>query len=330
MTDRETYRTAFHLHAPPGAVQRAFNSVGETAARRRRRGPRLLPAAALAAALLVTTAGAELDSGAVTNLLAPMFGSARTELLEEIGRPVGASASADGYTVTAEAIAGDGHKLLLAYSLVREDGQPIPEDIQFFHRENNMTTGKGGGVYSHWEPDPDNPSRMMFYEIYTANQYLPRTIKISLSQIFTEFSDQGDHREPIVLAEGPWDLSFTRRYPDTTREISAKGISFTDTSGHEYTISSLSISALGFYVNGTMPHNGKEPELFDLSASAALADGSVIELNDDSFGFSGSGDDRPYKFRWQAYYKDGVDITMISPGDVVSLNLCGTTIPINS
>lgn len=330
MTDSETYRTAFHLHAPRGAVQRALNSIqAETAAGRRRRNPKLLPAAALVAALLVTTAGAELNSGAVTNLLAPMFGSSRTELLEEIGRPVGASASADGYTVTAEAIAGDGHKLLLAYSLVREDGQPIPEDIQFFHRENNMTTGKGGGVYSHWEPDPDSPSRMMFYEIYTADQHLPRTIEISLSQLFTEFSEQEEHMKPIVLAEGPWELSFTRRYPDTAREISAKGISFTDISGREYTVSSLSVSVFGFYVDGTLPRGKKEPELFDLSASAVLADGSVIELNDDSFGFSGAGD-RPYKFRWQAYYKDGIDITMISPGDVVSLNLCGTTIPINS
>lgn len=234
---------------------------------------------------------------------------------------------ADGYTITAEAVAGDQHKLLLAYSVVREDGQPIPENIQFSSWENNLTNGRGGSVTHYWAHDPNDPSRMMFYEVYTAGQSLPRTVKISFAQIFTDFSDQGDHREPIVLAEGPWELSFTRRYPDTTREVSAKGITFTDNTGREYAISSLSISSLGFFVNGTTPRDGKEPELFDLSASATLADGSVVELNDDSLGVSGA-EGHPYKFRWQSYYKDGVGITLTSPDDVVSLTLCDTTIPV--
>lgn len=326
MTDRERYRAAFAVKAPEGAARRALEAA-HSRPRRRRTIPKALLAAALMGALLVTSVSAEIDSGAVTNLLAPMFGSARTELLEEIGRPVGASVSADGYTITAEAVAGDQHKLLLAYSVVREDGQPIPENIQFSSWENNLTNGRGGSVTHYWAHDPNDPSRMMFYEVYTAGQSLPRTVKISFAQIFTDFSDQGDHREPIVLAEGPWELSFTRRYPDTTREVSAKGITFTDNTGREYAISSLSISSLGFFVNGTTPRDGKEPELFDLSASATLADGSVVELNDDSLGVSGA-EGHPYKFRWQSYYKDGVGITLTSPDDVVSLTLCDTTIPV--
>ena len=326
MTDQERYRAAFAVKAPEGVIRRALEK-SSAKPRRRRAAPRMLLAAALVGALLVTSVSAELSSGAVTNLLAPMFGSARTELLEQIGHPVEASASADGYTITAEAVAGDLHKLLLAYSVVREDGQPIPENIQFFSWENNLTTGRGGSVTHYWKHDPNNPSRAMFYEVCTANQSLPRTIKISFSQIFTEFSDQGDHREPIVLAEGPWELSFTRRYPDTTQEISAKGITFTDSTGREYTISSLSISSLGFFVDGTTTRDGKEPELFDLSASATLADGSVVELNDDSLGVS-STENRPHKFNWQCYYKDGTGIMLISPDDVVSLTLCDVTIPV--
>lgn len=324
MTDQERYRAAFAVRAPEGAVRRA---LGKNSARPRRRkaAPRMLLAAALVEALLVTSVSAEIDSGAVTNLLAPMFGSARTELLEEIGRPVGAVASADGYTITAEAITGDRHSLSLTFSIVREDGQPIPEHASFFSWGADALDG-GGSAINSWEPDPDDLSRARLYQSYSVKRQISRTIKVSFAQLYTGFDETN---QPVVVAEGPWELSFTRRYPDTTQEISAKGMAFTDASAHEYTISKLTISALGFYVKGTLPYSEDEPTLFDLSAYVTLADGTTVEMDDDSLGLSSSGEDRPVKFHWMAYYQGETGPILISPKDIVSITLCGTTIPID-
>ena len=47
---------------------------------------------------------AEATNGTVSNLLAPLFGGAQTEIVDEIGVPIGASTSVNGYTLTVDAI----------------------------------------------------------------------------------------------------------------------------------------------------------------------------------------------------------------------------------
>ena len=72
---------------------------------------------------------AEATNGTVSNLLAPLFGGAQTEIVDKIGVPIGASTSVNGYTLTADAIIGDRYSVMIAYTLTRDDGQPIPENI---------------------------------------------------------------------------------------------------------------------------------------------------------------------------------------------------------
>lgn len=317
MTNQERYRAAFAVKVPEQAVQCALEQVESgVRPRRRRRVPRMLLAAALVGSLLITTVGAELNNGAITNFLAPAFGSTRTELLETVGRPVGATVSADGYTVTVEAVAGDQHLLVVVYSILREDGQPFPEGAGFYQNGTNLLNG-GGGSFGHSELDPENPSRALLYEYYSLNRRVPRTITICLYQLFQEWDE---NYEPIVLANGPWELSFTRRYPDTTREISAKGTTFTDYTSNEYTISYLTISAFGVYVSFSSSGTPLHPE-----GSVTLKDGSTVKLGDYGLGSSGS----KSVLRFSYKNETGDQKIMISPDDIVSITLCDTTISID-
>ena len=119
--------------------------------RTRRRLPRGLTAAACVLLVLLATLTVEARSGAVSSLLAPLFGGTRTEIVDHIGSPIGASVSADGYTITADAIIGDRYNLAVVYTLTRDDGQPLPENLRFQEWETRYKflgffgIGSGGG-----------------------------------------------------------------------------------------------------------------------------------------------------------------------------------------
>ena len=46
-----------------------------------------------------------------------------------MGMPVGASDTDGGVTITADAIIGDTYSYAVVYSIAREDGQPLAEDL---------------------------------------------------------------------------------------------------------------------------------------------------------------------------------------------------------
>ena len=47
-----------------------------------------------------------------------------------MGVPVGASDTHNGVTITADAIIGDAYSYAVVYSIAREDGQPLAEDLE--------------------------------------------------------------------------------------------------------------------------------------------------------------------------------------------------------
>lgn len=320
MTDRERYRSAFAVRAPEGAARRALEAAN-TRPRRRRTIPRVLLAAALVGALLVTSVSAEIDSGAVSNLLAPYFGSARTELLEKFGRPVGASASAGGYTITADAIIGDRGCMQVIYTLIREDGQPIPEHVKFLDIDYNI---RGGGtscatVY----PAASDSNESQFYQKFFAEFGFSRKVRVSFGRLV--ISDDPD-REPELLAEGPWELSFVRRCPDTTRSVPVDDLTVTDQSGRNCRIRALSCSCLGLTITGTTPFFESDTDLtLDLTASVTLRDGSVLSLQT---GFSAERSGPVWTFTCHARYRDQDGFGLLDPDNIAAVTLCGVTIPV--
>lgn len=101
MTNTERYRAAFsHVHAPAECVQQAIeqaqNLQNDCRDVSKRHPIRRMVILVAAAALLTMTVGAELTAGSVSNLLAPLYGSAQTELVNSVGYPVDASATVNG------------------------------------------------------------------------------------------------------------------------------------------------------------------------------------------------------------------------------------------
>ena len=86
----------------------------------------------VAAALLMTMGvGAAVTLTPAGEVFASIFGNspAQTEIMDRMGVPIGASDTADGVTITADAIIGDTYSYAVVYSIARDDGQPLAEDL---------------------------------------------------------------------------------------------------------------------------------------------------------------------------------------------------------
>lgn len=321
MTNHERYRAAFAVRAPEEAVRRA---LARTRAAKRGRAPRFILIAALLAGLLMTGVSAEVSSGSVSNLLAPLFGGTRTELLDAIGRPVGASVSANGYTLTAEAILGDRTSMVIVYSLEREDGQPLQGDYYFDDFQNNTMRERGSLIQSIQDDNPGD-NKLQIYQVYSVSAFLPRMLHLSFSGLRLWDQDGG-----TPVADGPWELSFVRRYPHHSREVNTTGLSFIDDSGTAYDINALSLSALGLHLTGTVPA-GCKPDLTGLSLYVTLADGRCVPTVPNSSGYQSRG---ASTLQWNCRLMYGEtesseELFLIPVDDIVSVTICGVTIPVD-
>lgn len=119
----------------------------ETGRRKKRNPKRVFLIAAALTALLVGTAGAEIQNGVVSNLLAPVYGASHSETVDDIGIPLVVSVTVNGYTVTAEAVIGDRHNISVVCSLQREDGAPLAEGLYFEDTGNSFLWGGGRQSY---------------------------------------------------------------------------------------------------------------------------------------------------------------------------------------
>ena len=129
-----------------GAAQAARQETRRT---RRPLGKILVIAACLT---LVLAAGAS-AAGVLPNpaeVFAPLFGgaAAQTEVIDKIGRPIGASDTDKGITITADAIMGDEYNAVVVYTISRDDGERfLPEDRTLEDTSLNIEgycVGQGG------------------------------------------------------------------------------------------------------------------------------------------------------------------------------------------
>lgn len=88
-----------------------------------RRFPRIATVGVAAALVLSIGAGATGVFKSASDAFAGVFGpTADTEIIDQIGHPIGASDTSNGVTVTADAILFDGYNYLISYTLEKEDG----------------------------------------------------------------------------------------------------------------------------------------------------------------------------------------------------------------
>lgn len=266
---------------------------------------------AAALVLSVGVAGATGALGEVGERFSALFGPAtQTEVIDQIGYPIGASATADGITITADAIVGDTYSYAIAYSISREDGQPLVSQetlegsegyegrLPFSFEVHDLrpsgplgflSAKGGGGGFSHFYDADPTDNAVQFVAFWTSDTPI-RSGKVTTT--FRGLYDTTDsYANKTLLAEGPWTLDFTMDFEDASIALPAGQA--IQVGGMDATLDAVTLSPLSIMVEYTVHQevpeaerqNGQEDEandpyaaFRDLPVILTYTDGSTLEV----------------------------------------------------
>lgn len=282
-----------------------------------------LVAAVLAVILLAIPVHAELVNGYISNLLAPLYGGAQTEIADKIGVPIGAETIVGDYKLTADAVIGDRYSFAIVYSLTRVDGKALEPNLCFQSHSNSYRTGSGGGVLSH-ELSDDGLTLYVVEQWTSGSNFLRRNASVCFSNLVKYTGDDYE-----MIQEGNWNLDFVIRYEDSSKEISVKPFKVTDPSGDQYEIRGIVISPVGIHFDMTSPNNYNidenwMPPYVDFELSIIMEDDKIIEINDRSMGSRGDYDSTTHEADFGAFFDVPIELDKIK-----ALEICGKTIEVN-
>ena len=269
-------------------------------------------------ALIISMAlTAEATNGTVSNLLAPLFGGAQTEIVDKIGVPIGASASVNGYTLTMDAIIGDRYSVMVAYTLSRDDGQPIPENIDFSSRGFS-----GSGYSTKIIINEDDPSNAQFHLRWRRNDpIIGRIVTATFTDLIID-----DGENDVIHAEGTWEIKYTLRYPDSTEELPVKPFEIVDDGGRRFKVEGIMLSPLGIHLDLIFFAPDYEGGVFkDFTMSLVMTDGTEMLLNDGGGGGSWKEGDKKADVDYYAEF----DVP-IPRDDIKEIVICGITYELNT
>ena len=281
-------------------------------ARRTHWKPRIAAVAVAAVLVLAVGAGATGGLKTVAQAFAGVFGpTADTQVMDQIGYPIGASDTDNGVTVTAEAILFDGYNYLMTYSIAREDGtafsvEEIPQgegrlNLTWDSADSTIgrnTTGAHGSSYF-YDADPTDAA-IQYVETMSYHEQAQAggTVKITLQDLRTV----GDRETASqVLAEGTWNLKFQLKAGDLSVRLPVGQT--LEWNGMTATIDALVVSPIGYYLRYTVDQQA-EPVAsgtgqmtqaqeeqwarFDLPHGLKRTDGTVLSLSDGTGSTGGS------------------------------------------
>ena len=264
-------------------------------------------------ALIISMAlTAEATNGTVSNLLAPLFGGAQTEIIDKIGVPIGASASVNGYTLTMDAIIGDRYSVMVAYTLSRDDGQPIPENIDFGSRGFS-----GSGYSTKIIINEDDPSNAQFHLRWRRNDpIIGRIVTATFTDLIID-----DGENDVIHAEGTWEIKYTLRYPDSTEELPVKPFEIVDDGGRRFKVEGIMLSPLGIHLDLIFFDPDYEGGVFkDFTMSLVMTDGTEMSLNDGGGGGGWNDGDKKADVDYYAEFD-----SPIPREDIKAIIICGIT-----
>lgn len=236
------------------------NGYGEGIRRVRRLIPRAAVVGIAAAVLLSVGAGAAVVYNKLASeSFAGVFGSAHTEIIDKIGRPVGASATDNGVTLTADAIIGDKYHYAITYSISKDDGTQFdlsgmaPEvNGTFpmgFSKEDSFLSGFMGGEHGSsyfYDADPaDNSIQYVTTREVSEGEVPHRLVKA----VFEDLCVLDKDMNKVPIAEGKWKLRFDLDFEDASIDLPA-GQSFTKNFVN-FTIDNISLSPIALRVDYT-------------------------------------------------------------------------------
>ena len=240
-------------------AQQALRAAEQAAPRRRRPVWRTALIAAAVAAVLMVGAGATGVLKSAVDALSPIFGgsAAQTEVIDKIGRPIGASATDNGVTITADAIIGDTYNAAIVYTIRRDDGTALlPEGTD----ARSLLVGgfgfanlpvRGGSHGSSWFiADENDSSAIQMVQTITAD------VPISSCTATAEFEDlcvwDDAAGESVPAVEGHWKFRFDVDYEDSSVTLGG-GETFTQ-NGMTFTVDAITLSPVAVKVDYTVDH----------------------------------------------------------------------------
>lgn len=282
-TNSNDYRHALeHISFTDNAKQHMANSIAQSVASSdaataqsnfngTRRKPRIArhPVRTVARIAAVTAVLAIVIGGACTamatgvlplpsDMLSDIFDgpASQTEIIDRIGRPVGASCSNNGVTVTADAIMGDKDMVTIAYTLTFDDPAALKKlsepgengTIAGSVDGNVYVDGEHGGQGQSWLIDKNpNDSSIQYFAQFSVESpgLMGRTVRTHINSLVVPRAGK-ELPEYKKILTGPWDLKFQLNYEDTSVTIPApKSVNF---NGTKATIQEATVSCVGVSV----------------------------------------------------------------------------------
>ena len=332
-----------------GAAHSASKCVRRPKARRGR--AQRIAAALGIAALLTVGGGTAYATGTLARAadsLAAVFGAgpAQTELIDRIGRPIGASCTSNGITITADAIIGMRHAYAVVYTIEKDDGTAFDEITMnenghynlFLEGGGNINAltalrlgvqGGHGGAYT-FDADPsDNAIQLMEMMSLTGTDasLSGETLHFDASKLlYMPTSADGQRDLPVeTIATGDWNMSFKIDYDDLSVDLPA-GQSFT-VNGHNAVVDELAISPLGATITYTVDavDGPSEPTGLETNSesragygnfSVTFTDGTTEEIGSGYGSWQEGGKTVVQKTRLFDQIRDVDDIDSITVGDL--------------
>ena len=283
------------------ALAEAAASAARTPAKRRRPVFRTALIAAAMAAVLVVGSSAAGILPSPAEIFTPLFGgaAAQTEVIDKIGRPIGASDTDNGITITAEAIMGDQYNAVIVYTLTRDDGERFLPEGKGLDETYLMMGGYGGASWvrggthgGSWFVDED-PEDNQIQLVETASSDTSMTKGTATA----EFEDlcywDAETEQSVALYPGHGKFRFDVDYEDCAVYL-GNGETFSQ-DGLNFTIDEVTISPIAIRVAYTTdpaavwsdaPSGQESPEnapqrqryLENIEILLTKTDGTVIDL----------------------------------------------------
>lgn len=282
-TNSNDYRHALeHISFTDNAKQHMANSIAQSLASSdaataqsnfngTRRKPRIarhpvrtvarIAAVTAVLAIVIGGAGTAMATGVLplpSDMLSDIFDgpASQTEIIDRIGRPVGASCSNNGVTVTADAIMGDKDMVTIAYTLTFDDPAALKKlsepgengTIAGSVDGNVYVDGEHGGQGQSWLIDKNpNDSSIQYFAQFSVESpgLMGRTVRTHINSLVVPRAGK-ELPEYKKILTGPWDLKFQLNYEDTSVTIPApKSVNF---NGTKATIQEATVSCVGVSV----------------------------------------------------------------------------------
>lgn len=282
-TNSNDYRHALeHISFTDNAKQHMANSIAQSVASSdaataqsnfngTRRKPRIarhpvrtvarIAAVTAVLAIVIGGAGTAMATGVLplpSDMLSDIFDgpASQTEIIDRIGRPVGASCSNNGVTVTAAAIMGDKDMVTIAYTLTFDDPAALKKlsepgengTIAGSVDGNVYVDGEHGGQGQSWLIDKNpNDSSIQYFAQFSVESpgLMGRTVRTHINSLVVPRAGK-ELPEYKKILTGPWDLKFQLNYEDTSVTIPApKSVNF---NGTKATIQEATVSCVGVSV----------------------------------------------------------------------------------